>query len=465
MGLISVIGTLVACGGDGPAAPATPIEPAQPDTTTPPPAAPTVVAFVDVAVRAMDGSGLTPGQTVVVQDDLITAMGPTASVTVPEGATTIAGAGKVLMPGLADMHTHVRLGSSIDDTDASLRLYLANGVTTILNMGDYTGNAVSLRKDIEDGFSIGPTMYVAHFARTIGAGGNALTDVSDEASGRALVRRAVNQGYDFVKVYGFMKPEAFEGIAAEANSLGMPMVGHAVRSIGLTPELEAGVRMVAHAEEFHYGLFKNQNAAEIPGAVDLMMRTGAYVTGTVSTFESVVRMFDSNRQGSDAAAWIPDSPGAQYLPQARVDAWINQYRGNYTASFNLRPWLDLQLALLKASHDAGVPILLGTDSPTIVGMTPGFSLHTEIQLLLDAGLTIEEALTAGTADAGRFLMEMGVTSVPVGQVAVGARADLLLLNADPLTQLDVIRRPAGVMARGRWYDRAAIDGWLQQLSR
>lgn len=428
----------------------------------------TTTAFVGVNVISMDQEPALVDQTVIVQNGKIAQIGAAADVAIPDSAEQIVAPGHYLMPGLADMHTHVKIGT-IDDSESNLLSYIANGVTTILNMGDYNRDILDIRKRVRDGRLIGPNIFAAQFARAPQDGGTpGFAIVSNPDEGRRAVQLAKLSGYDFIKVYNGLSTATFDVITEEARVQNLPVIGHGVRQPGMEYILRNGMVMVAHAEEFIYTLFNNSiNTSRIPGATSLVAETGAYVTATLSTYERIAQIFFANQQNQNPVNKFLSEAPARYLDPQRKNAWQNYYENSYqTTAGNIFPQLEFQKQFIKAFHDAGVPLLLGTDSPVIPGLFPGFSIHDEIRLFAEAGLAPDQILRAGTANAAAFIARYVPDAEPFGTVAVGQRADLVLLKENPLENLETLKRRAGVMARGLWLSEAnlqkRLDDWRER---
>jgi hypothetical protein len=416
--------------------------------------APAVTAFVDVNVVPMDSERELLHQTVIVRDGRIETLGPVEDVLVPLGAQRVDGGGaSYLLPGLADMHTH--LASSEDAA-----LYLAGGVTTVLQMGG-EGRIESvpfLRNLLRDA----PSPQVFFGLMIDGpqpqAGGWPVHSV-DEA--RFAARVAKDRQYDFIKVYNGLSPEQFDAVVDEGNKLGLAVVGHGVRSVGLPEGLFRGQVMVAHGEEFYYTVFGNQPQPEarMVEVAEEVAKSGAYVTPNLSFQDAIVRQWGH----PDVRAQMFADPRLAFLgPVTRVN-WTLPRR-NYS-QLSGSP-MAMQLAFLKqftrALAQAGVPLLAGTDTPLIPGLLPGSGLIEELRLLEEAGLSRYEALASATRTAGEFLAKYVPSAEPVGTVTAGTRADLLLVDSSPLQSLDTLGEPLGVMAGGHWRTAEELAETLEQ---
>ena len=225
----------------------------------------------------------------VVQDGLITEVGNTADVEIPSDATILRpeeGNPWYLMPGLADMHTHESFFRRTQDEQNNFLMYLINGVTTILNMGDFSGEAPATSQAVLDGQFDGPTMYTAHFAQGTQTY-SFITALSPER-GRQLVRDAKRAGYDFIKLHGGIKTDVFDAIMDEATAQNMAVIGHGERGPGMEYILDHGMSMVAHTEEFIYTSFQfKTDTSKIPAVTDIVRRNDVFVTATLSAYETI----------------------------------------------------------------------------------------------------------------------------------------------------------------------------------
>lgn len=409
-----------------------------------------VTAFVDVHVVPMESEQVFDHQTVLVQGAKITAVGPARNIKIPSKAARVDGHGTAyLLPGLADMHTHVLRSED-------LLLYTANGVTTILHMGDAPPYLVDhVQERIDAGDVVGPQVFFAFMIDGSAALSRFYVRTPEQA--RAAVRVAKANGYVFMKVYNNLTAAEFAAIADEGRKEGLPVIGHGVRAVGLPAALFQGQVMVAHAEEFFYTAFGNRipnDASVVSDVVEQTFRSGAYVTPNLSTFATI------------ASQWGKPGVEKQFLQDPRVRFMSPDERMDWSDSDYVRRQGDISRILVflrtftKALSDRGVPLLAGTDSPAIPGMLPGYSIHDDLQALLIAGLTPYQALSAATRVPGQFLAKYVPGAPPFGEVKAGMRADLVLVSSSPLESLGVIRRPIGVMSAGRWTTREQLDGLL-----
>ncbi|MCW5647943.1 MAG: amidohydrolase family protein [Sphingopyxis sp.] len=415
------------------------------------------IAFTDVNVVPMDRERVIPRATVIVTDGMIASIGIKAKP--PAGTPVIDGKGAWLVPGLADMHNHV---TSRDD----LSLLLANGVTTMLNMGEATNSfAGRTRIAVNEGKVPGPQIFTALAVDGDPQYGHLVIRTPEDA--RAVVGIAKANGYSFIKAYTNLSAEAFAALADEAKVQGIGVVGHNVKAVGLAEQLAAGQAMVAHVEEFFYGFFPEPPAddqqappddARIADAIALVKAHGAFVTSDLFTYRTIAAQFGKPEV---VKAYLA-APEARYLsPADRID-WARS--GYQKKAVDLSRRVAFEARFVKAMADAGVPLITGGDAPTIPGLVPGFSLHSEIEAMLAAGLTPWQALSAATRAPGEFIAKTVPGAAKFGVVTPGYRADLLLVADNPLDQPATLLTPLGVMVGGRWHDAANLQAMLNEVA-
>jgi len=415
------------------------------------------VVFTDVNVVPMDRERVIARTTVIVTDGVVASIGRMAKL--PAGTRVIDGKGAWLVPGLADMHNHV---TSRDD----LSLLLANGVTTMLNLGEATSAfAGRTRIAVNRGEVPGPQIFTAFVVDGDPQYGHFVVRTAAEA--RAIVGLAKANGYSFIKVYTNLSAEAFAAVAEEAKAQGVGVVGHNVAAVGLAGQFAAGQAMVAHVEEFFTGFFPapptdDQQAppddARIVDAIALVKAHGAFVVSDLFTYKTIAAQFGK----PEAVKAYLAAPEARYVsPADRID-WARS--GYQKKAVDLSRRVAFEARFVKAMADADVPLIAGGDAPTIPGLVPGFALHDEIDAMLAAGLTPWQALSAATRTPGAFIAKTVPGSAKFGVVAPGYRADLLLVADNPLEKPATLRAPLGVMAKGRWFDRAALEAMLAEVA-
>jgi hypothetical protein len=399
-----------------------------PATERPPADGRAVVAFTDVNLVPMDRERILTHQTVVVRGGRIAEIGDAATIRVPSSALRVDGQGRYLTPALVDMHVHLK-------SPHELPLFLVNGVTTVYNLNGRPAH-VAWRDRIRRGELIGPTIYSC--GPTI-----RLAERAEEA--RRIVEEQSKAGYDSIKIYVRISNEAYPVLVDTARRHNMLVVGHIPRGPGLEGVLKAH-QAIAHAEEYIYSFFHDNidDESRIPEAASATRTADVPVILTLVAYDHILR------QAEDLPAFLK-RPEIQYLAPWTRQTWgpgVNDYRlrfGTAEKQEYLRKSLAFQKVLIKALHKAGVHILVGTDSMN-PGVVPGYSVHEELHNLVELGFTPFEAIQAATIYPAQFFKD----PPEFGAVAVGKRADLLLVDGDPLRDVTVLARPLGVMAAGRW---------------
>ena len=417
-------------------------------------------AFIGVSVLPMDTDAVLSDQTVVVADGKIASISSSSTAKVPAGAVKIDGKGKYLMPGLGELHAHIPGGNAPDaDVERTLFLYVANGVTTIRGMLGHPRHLV-YRERVAKGDVLGPRIY------TSGPSFNGNTAKTPEAA-TAMVIEQQKAGYDLLKIHPGVPRDAFDAMAAKADELKMPFAGHVPQAVGLARALEAKYRSIDHLDGYVEALVPDASASQtfgvnlaaqadesrIPALVKATRAAGTWQVPTEILLVNWLNDVDPQTM----AAW----PEMKYVPPQTLTNWIAQKQGmaaKYPQT-DRQKLLALRRKIIKALHDGGVPFALGSDAPQTWNV-PGFSAHRELGALVAAGLTPYQALKSGTANVGTYFG----TQASVGTVAAGKRADLVLLDANPLTDITNVSKIQGVMVRGNWMSRADLDAGLEKIA-
>jgi hypothetical protein len=416
------------------------------------------VLFVNVNVVPMDREHVLRGQSVLVEEGRIRAIG--RQLTAPAGAAVIDGRGTAyLLPGLADMHVHV--GSREE-----LAVMLANGITSALDMGEAPSAFVGrTRAAVEQGTVPGPRVCAALAVDGSPRFGHLV--LPTPAAARAAVLLAEANGYEFLKVYTGLAPDVLAALATAGNAAGLPIIGHNVERMGIERQLVSGQVMVAHLEEFIYGFFTvpeggdplaAPDPSEIARAVAFLQRGGATVTADLAAFERISRQWG---RPEVVEAYLRQ-PEVRYLSPARRIEW--RASGYVRRSASLEARAAFLARFVKALADAGIPLISGTDAPTIPGLVNGFALHLNLAALEQAGLSRYQALATATREPGAFMARTHPLLDRFGTVVAGARADLLLVSNNPLEDLGTLKQPLGVMTNGRWHSAADLQALLEEVA-
>ena len=434
------------------------------------------LAITNVSIIPMTRDTIIRGATLVLRDGRIASIRRGSDV--PRGAQVIDGAGKYVIPGLADMHTHLFSDpAAVADSiaPAELGVMLANGVTTArLMIG--TPHHLQLRRDIAAGTVLGPQLWVAspHVSGTPDENVYRAT-TADQA--RDAVRQAAEAGYDFVKVT-FVSRAVYDAVIDEARQRGVRVAGHVDPEVTLARALETG-QQLEHLDSFfealladsspiresvtQYGVYRDANwrsldyiddrkIAPLAGAVAW---SGAVIGPTLNVFNSAFAkpLSDSAlRSTPDWAMW-PDRLRDGYL-RARAKYWGPASLAHRTEA-RRRRYVEIRNRVVKAIQDSGGTIIAGSDTPEFFHMY-GWGLHAELASYVEAGLTPYQALRTATVNPARYLG----ASAAWGTIEPGKRADLVLLNANPLENIANTSRIAGVVVGGRWLPRAELDAMI-----
>lgn len=431
---------------------------------------PQTIAFVNVNVVPFDRERILEGQTVIVRDGRIAEIGPANKTKAPAGAQQIDGRGKFLMPGLADMHVHLFPGTGQDDlAQQQLQLFLANGVTTVRNMIGKPEHVV-LRDRIAKREVLGPTIYTAGPPLL----GN---NVSTPEVAERVVTEQKKAGYDLIKVHEGLTPDVYAAIAATAKRAGIPVAGHVTATVGLKRALEAQQTSIEHLDGYLQAMVAdNSPVPPTPSQVVLgpvlehideskiatlaaaTSKAGVWNDPTLTLFKLVV----SDTTPEELLKW----PEMQYVPAKMREGFAKQKQSTLGQPVPLserQRYLELRNKMLVALRAAGAKLLIGPDSPQFF-LVPGFATHRELQSFVDAGLTPYEAIEAATRNPGEYFATTMKTPRDFGTVEAGMRADLLLLNANPLQSVANLSKREGVMVRGRWLPESELRQMLDNVA-
>jgi imidazolonepropionase-like amidohydrolase len=422
--------------------------PAQPDPYQ------AITAFVGVTVLPMDKETVVPNQTVIVREQKIAWMGSADAATIPANAARVDGKGKFLMPGLAEMHAHIPGGKAPDSAiHRTLFLYVANGVTTIRGMLGEPRH-LSYRSSVANGAVLGPRIF------TTGPSFNGNTAPTREAAVEAVIAQK-KAGFDLLKIHPGVPRDAFDALAAKAHELKIPFAGHVPADVGLQRALDARYRSIDHLDGYVEALAKPGTPSQFFG-VNLMTQVDesgipalVKATRAAGVWQVPTEVLLDNLLNDETADALAARPEMKYvIQQSDIQSWMKQREQfQKIPQAERKRLLTIRRRLIKDMHDAGVPFALGSDAPQMWNV-PGFSIHRELQSMIDAGLTPYQALKTGTTNVGLYF---GTTD---GVVAAGRRADLVLLDANPLQAIANSSKIAGVMVNGRWLSKADIDARL-----
>ncbi len=408
------------------------------------------IVFSDVNLIAMTGEKLLANQTVVVRGDRIIAVGSNVAEGYEKSARFIDGKGKYLIPGLAEMHGHTPIPQGNVNSayvNNMMFLYVANGVTTLRGMLGAPAQLI-LKEQISNRTTIGPSLYLA------GPSFNG-NSISSPEQARQKVRTQVAQGWDLLKVHPGLSRAEYDAMANTAHQLGIHFGGHVPRDVGLEHAISMGQLSFDHIDGYLEALGYPDQALDfkrLNTLVKLSKDRGVWIVPTLELWNHLIGLGSAK----EMAAW----PEMQFWPREEVETWSRRMKQRLQRpqDFNPADYSHTRDVVLKALHDAGVGILMGTDSPQLFSV-PGFSIHREMQRMVEAGLTPYEVLLSGTRNVGKYFQAEDA----FGVIAPGQRADMILLNANPLEDIAAVKDRAGVLLRGVWFSEEEIQVRLTEI--
>ena len=415
---------------------------------------------------------LQPDQTVVLERNRIYSVGPSKSAKYPRNADSVNCKGGYLIPGLWDMHVHLAFGDWFPDAkDISLPLFIANGVTSVRDMGSDLDVVEDWRNEIEAGRMIGPRIFTSgpmldgpkpRFPSSIA--------IATPEDGRRAVDNLKERGADFIKLQSLIPREAVPAIAEEAKKQELAFEGHVPDAMRASEMSEAGMKSFEHL----IGIFEGSSPAE-----EDFLKGGKTEGKFLATFDearaaSLAALLARNhtwqcptlvweRGGNllDVSDFSADTR-VKYVPAPWKSKTWKRFTDEITQGYGSddlatrKKFVEKELELVRMLHKAGVEFLAGTDTPAGVHIFPGFSLHEELQRFVAAGFTPLEALQTATLNPARFF---GMQE-QLGTIEEGKLADLVLLSANPLEDISNTQKVAGVFVNGRYFYHAEIEKML-----
>jgi imidazolonepropionase-like amidohydrolase len=446
-------------------------------------AGPHTLAFTHVTVIDATGADPQPDRTVLISGGRIVSISQAAP---PAGIRLIDGRGKYLIPGLCDMHVHLAGVTANPKWSKAtlLPLLIANGITTVRDMGGDIEALQGWRKEIEAGKLMGPRIYCPGPMLDGGKSDPpALLAISVPGKGRDAVRDLKAKGADFIKVLSRLDRESYFAIADESKKQKMTFVGHVPNSMRASESSDAGQKSIEHifysnltfdcsareeelrrqsadarAKRDNAGAAQARDEANAAFSKEkaerlwqTLVRNKTWVVPTLVAMRSIARQREEARSAPPELAYLPPALRQNWSPdeiEKEVSPEVAQW---YLAQFQN----DLKIA--RSMHAAGVQMMAGSDSLDLFN-SPGPSLHEELKLLTEVGFTSLQALQAATSKPAEFLN--ATSEGGWGTIQAGKAADLVLLDADPLADIRNSTKISGVIVRGKFFDRAALDRML-----
>lgn len=413
------------------------------------------IAWVHARVLDVERGAWLPDQTVIVKDGVITKVGPTSSVNPPAGVDLVDLKGKAILPGLWDMHAH--LG------DESGVMYVASGVTNVRDVGNDPDKLDDWKARYDDGSAVGPSVVRFGFieGRNEKAASSKVT-AETEAEAKAAVELFAKRGYDGIKIYNSVKPELVPILTKEAHAKGLMVTGHIPVHMLANEAVRAGYDGIEHVNMLFLNFFADHDtdtrttmrftlvgdkaaafdlkSKPVTDFVALLKERHTVIDPTIDAFEDLL----CGEQGKvipgleGIAARLPAQIQRSFLEGGLpIDA---EKHKTYLASF------EKLLAMVKLLHDSKIPLVIGTDSIS------GLMVHHELSLFVRAGLSPADALRAATIEPARLMKKDKQT----GSIAVGKRADLFIVDGDPLAQIGDVAKVVTTVRGGVAYDSKSL---------
>jgi imidazolonepropionase-like amidohydrolase len=433
------------------------------------------LAIIDVNVVDVRVGTVRASQTVIIEDHRIASVGPRSSATLPLQAVSIDGRGKFLIPGLWDMHVHLVFGDWFPRAkEISLPLLVANGITGVRDMGSELETLKSWRTEIGDGQLLGPRIVLSgpmldgpkpRFPSSV-----AITTPED---GRRAVRDLKSRGADFIKLQSLIPRDAVFAVADEARKQRISFQGHVPDSVRASEMAAAGMSSFEHL----IGIFEGSSGREddfLEGdktqakfLANYDSARAARLAATLArdqTWQCPTLVWERGGNLLDVTDFSQDTR-AKYVPAFWKNVTWKKFTDQVKTEFNTddlatrKTFLEKELEIVRLLHKAGVPFLAGTDTPPGVYIFPGFSLHEELQRFVDAGFTPLEALQTATVNPARFFHKED----QFGSIEKEHFADLVLLGANPLENIDNTQKIVAVFLNGRYFSSADLQKLLSSV--
>jgi imidazolonepropionase-like amidohydrolase len=440
------------------------------------PVVPTPLVITHVNIIDATGSPVQPDMSVTIQGNRIVRITNTGKGKLPANARVLDAHGKFLIPGLWDMHVHTIFGDWIPGgKEVSLPLFVANGVTGVRDMGGDLDTLLEWRRQIEFGTVLGPRIIIAgpmldgpksRFPSSL--------SIASPEEGRKAVDDLKAKGVDFIKIQSFIQRDAYFAVADEAKKQRMVLAGHVPDAIRASEAVTAGQKSIEHLT----GVFEGCSTAE-----DQFLKGPKGPLRFLETYDparcaALIASFGRHHTWQvptlvwERGQWLVDvtdishDPNLKYAPLSwQKKSWPEFTKGILTdldtdPVQDRRRFVRKELEIIKAMLHARVPLMAGTDTAAGVDVLPGFSLHTELEYFVEAGLSPMEALQTATRNPAEFL---GLQS-ELGTVTKNKTANLVLLDANPLEDIRNTRKVWAVVLNGRLLTRQDLDQVLERIS-
>jgi len=407
----------------------------------------------------IDGTGRPPvtDAVVIVEGSRIKAVGRRGQLAIPAGATVIRTEGRTILPGLIDGHVHLR--------DYQIPMFLPYGVTTIADIHNDTAWSIAEREALKSGRMKGPRLFVSG-ARVTGPLGPPTTDgsyVKDVAEARAYVRSLVKAGVDHIKVDLTITDDQLRAVIEEGNAAGLKVLGH---TQDIRKAVEMGFKHMEHTDTMARSLLAQEgkeiprgtppealvNPALFPPLIDYMVKQGVYVNPTLVLMWGGAT--DRWRDWTAAAAELVKDPNLAFVPADAKEAWVRPLS-------RARAGYDNVVQFLRKYSEAGGKVLAATDTGCCTQIVPGLSLHYEMQMLTDLGITPMKAIQGATLWAAEVIGQQN----DLGSVESGKLADFTIIEGNPLADIGATKNVRMVIKGGEVMDTKYDPNWTNPIPR
>ncbi len=405
-------------------------------------------AFENVHVIPMNREIVLHNQRVIIIDGKISKIEPVSAKRAKDIDSIINAKDKYLIPGLAEMHYHLE-----NNVENEFKLLIANGVTTARNMAEYDGqDQIKIREQANNNEILAP-YYVTSGPYLKAKDLQTSTDVVN------VVKMHQEKGYDFLKIADNLPKEIYLKLLEETGRYNIPVIGHGQRKLPLEYSLK--MKSIAHIEEF-MNIFSSEQKGDtiyLKQAAIKIKESGVYVSPTLGIFEMISRYADDEKfeilKRNDEIKYLPEKYAAYCMSDSthyRTNSWFTAPE----SLIRLQNELEWQQRFTKILSNEKVPLLAGSDTYGL--FLPGFSLHRELELICGAGVSPYETLRTVTVYPAKYL-----NRVSSGTIAEGKLADLVLLNKNPLENIQNTKTIEGVMLKGKWMGRNTLDSMLEEV--
>lgn len=433
------------------------------------------IAFIHATIVDVENGNLIPDQTILIYENKIGAIGKSGSIEIPSGSKLINATGKFLIPGLWDAHVHLSyLGA------CALPVLVAYGVTSVRDLGSLLPEIHTWQAMINDGRLIGPRMKATGYNIESGGWLDAATRlmessetlrkyrffelaprlrIDNPADAEKAVDSLIRMGSDVVK-FRNLGSTGFFSLARESRRRGMPLVGHAPQELSLAEASNAGMASIEHGETVSNSL-ANLNSEKKADQFKTLARNQTMITPTLTG-----DYFSKLSTPEEMKAAITDTAGAidprnKFISDKLRTIWQLAYDSRYlNGEQDFRSFFQRSAMHLREAYKATVPMLAGTDLGVIL-VYPGSSLHEEMALMVEKiGMSPADALQTATMHPAKFFNMQD----SLGTIQTGKLADLILLDANPLSDIRNTRRINAVVLNGQYFDKSALNNFLSQAA-